>query len=81
MILYLQEEGGASSAPQRMAKAEKDAVPGVAIKGITITPKKTPTGIEDVTRDAEGTSKLLHNGQILILRGDKIYTVTGQLAR
>ena len=81
VILYLQEEGGASSAPQRMAKAEKDAVPGVAIKGITITPKKTPTGIEDVTRDAEGTSKLLHNGQILILRGDKIYTVTGQLAR
>lgn len=29
----------------------------------------------------ENASKILHNGQIFILRGDKIYTMTGQLVK
>ena len=40
-----------------------------------------PQGIEDIqTNDAEYT-KYLINGQLLILRGDKTYTVTGQEVR
>lgn len=35
------------------------------------------TDIQDIVRPTTAT-KLLHNGQILILRGDKTYTLTGQ---
>jgi hypothetical protein len=35
-------------------------------------------GIEDVLSDQVQSTKLLHNGQIFILRGDKTYTLQGQ---
>lgn len=41
---------------------------------------ETSTAIEDITEN-EGWSnahKVLHNNQVLILRGDKIYTIQGQ---
>ena len=38
-------------------------------------------GIEDVQSDQVQNTKILRDGQILILRGDKTYTVTGQEVR
>ena len=39
-------------------------------------------GIELIPATLDGTSrKLLHNGQIYILRGDKAYTITGQVVK
>ncbi|MBQ3998558.1 MAG: leucine-rich repeat protein [Paludibacteraceae bacterium] len=38
-------------------------------------------GVEDVSANFGGSRKLLRNGQILILRGDKTYTLTGQEIR
>lgn len=35
-----------------------------------------PTGLEE-TQNKDRSSKLLHNGQIFILRGDRTYTLTG----
>ena len=42
----------------------------------TATPKTE--GNEDVSIDQSSATKILRNGQIFILRGDKIYTLTGQ---
>jgi hypothetical protein len=39
---------------------------------------EAPQGVEEVQSDQLQSTKLLRNGQILILRGDKIYTVQGQ---
>ena len=44
-------------------------------------PEYNPEGIEDVNVNANGSSKILHEGQIYILRGEKVYTVTGQEVR
>lgn len=38
---------------------------------------QSPQGIEETNDDAKAT-KFMRDGQVLILRGDKIYTVTGQ---
>ena len=43
-----------------------------------------PTGIDNVSSSLQGGDRgrlILHNGQILILRGDKTYTLTGQKVR
>ena len=37
-----------------------------------------PQGLEDVQSDKVQCTKVLRNGQVLILRGDKMYTITGQ---
>ena len=42
--------------------------------------EEDPEGIEDVMT-TEKSSKILRNGQIYILRGEKVYTVTGQEVR
>lgn len=52
-------------------------------KYITVTieqcPVSNPTDIETINGDAKcPTNKILHDGQLYILRGDKIYTITGQ---
>lgn len=42
--------------------------------------KRDPQGLEPVSLEQKVTSrKLIKDGQLLILRGDKVYTVTGQL--
>ena len=46
-----------------------------------VNPGGNPEGIEDVFTDEHKASKILHNGQIFILRGEKVYTVTGQEVR
>ena len=47
--------------------------------------KDTPTGIEDIDASSlQGGDRgrlILHDGQLFILRGDKVYTVTGQTVR
>ena len=43
-----------------------------------VNPGGNPEGIEDVFTDEHKASKILHNGQIFILRGEKVYTVTGE---
>ena len=35
-------------------------------------------GIENIETNGDNTTKVLHNGQIYLLRGDKTYTLTGQ---
>lgn len=41
--------------------------------------ESTPTAItESPARQKEQISKIIHDGQILILRGNKVYTITGQ---
>ena len=46
-----------------------------------VNPGGNPVGIEDVFTDEHKASKILHNGQIYILRGEKVYTITGQEVR
>ena len=44
-----------------------------------IRPIASPTDVEQITNDElPATVKILHNGQIFILRGDKVYTLQGQ---
>ena len=43
-----------------------------------VNPGGNPEGIEDVFTDEHKASKILLNGQILILRGEKVYTLQGQ---
>ena len=43
-----------------------------------VNPGGNPEGIEDAFMDEQKASKILRNGQIFILRGEKVYTVTGQ---
>ena len=80
VILYLQEDK--SAVPARAVKAQKEATPGLAIKAIQITPKNTTTAIEtNRSLKTNEASKVLIDNQILILRGDKVYTLTGQEVR
>ena len=37
-----------------------------------------PTGIDQITNDQSSIRKFTKDGQLLIIRGDKVYTVTGQ---
>ena len=38
-------------------------------------------GIDDVQSDKVQSTKMLHNGMIYILRGEKVYTITGQIIK
>ena len=79
VILYLQADGEQSAAPARVAKAKKDAEPGLAIKSIKITPKDAPTGVEENFESSNPQIfKSIKEAQLLILRDGKTYTVTGQ---
>ena len=47
----------------------------------TTTGESVPTGIEEISSSLQGGDRgklILHNGQIFILRGEKIYTLQGQ---
>ena len=46
-----------------------------------VNPGGNPEGIEDVFTDEHKASKILHNGQIFILRGEKTYTIDGRHVR
>ena len=61
-----------------MGKAISDWAAGPQFE---ITIKGSGTGVENVQSDNVPCTKVLHDGQIYILRGDKIYTVTGQMVK
>ena len=46
-----------------------------------VNPGENPTGIEDIFIDEHKASKILRDGQIFILRGEKVYTLMGQEVR
>lgn len=46
-----------------------------------VNPGGNPEGIEDVFTDEHKASKILHNCQIFILRGEKVYTIDGRKVR
>ena len=50
--------------------------PVVMSRKITVKPKSTPTGCDNV-EDGNKAAKILRNGQILIIRDGKVYTVSG----
>ena len=52
--------------------------PIASYSGEFSTTGEVPTSVDQVPSDQVQSTKFLRNGQILILRGDKTYTVTGQ---
>ena len=46
-----------------------------------VNPGGNPEGIEDVFTDEHKASKILRNGQIFILRGEKVYNAQGALVK
>ena len=50
--------------------------------GLRISARKTPTGIDEAIVDAQGdTRKVLINNQVFIIRGEKVYSIDGQLVK
>lgn len=51
--------------------------------GLRISARKTPTGIDEAIVDGKEAValKVLINGQVFIIRGDKVYSIDGQLVR
>ena len=47
----------------------------------TTTGEDTPTGVEGIQPSEVSYRKLLRNGQIFILRGDKVYNAQGALVK
>ena len=50
-------------------------------KTVSFTTTGEPQGIEDVLSDQVQCTKVIKNGQIFILRGEKVYSLTGQEVR
>ena len=78
VVIYLASK---IHAPARMPAIQLDEEPvvGAYIKGIKITPNGVASGINALEQKPEGANmKRIENGQLLILRGDKTYTVMGQ---
>ena len=46
-----------------------------------VTVKDPATGVENVQSDNVQSTKVMINGQIFILRGDKMFDVTGKLVK
>ena len=79
VIVYLNQQGQAA-APARVRAAEQDE-PSVGgyVEAIKITPKASvPTDIGTLPQATDKVQKCIKAGQVLIIRGDKAYTVTGQ---
>ncbi len=52
---------------------------GAGVSGVEIVATGKPTGVEDIfVTPSDETRKILHNGTLFILRGNKTYTLTGQ---
>ena len=63
------------------AKDSQNAVLASYSSEFTTTGESVPTGIEEISSSLQGGDRgrlILHNGQIFILRGEKIYTLQGQ---
>ncbi len=77
IVFYMVEVPTGAGAPARRAKAEEDAV--ALITGINIEHEDLPTAIEAVQPAAtiSGSTKIFRDGQMLIIRDGKTYTVQG----
>ena len=67
----------AANAPGK-AKAPAAALSG---RSNVVDRRSMDQAIEDIQAGTEGVTKVLIDGQIFILRGEKIYTLTGQELR
>lgn len=79
VVVYLGTMPVPVPSPARISAIRLDGEPdaGMYIKNIKIVPSNTPTGIESQELKAN-SQKLIKDGQLIILRGEKTYTVTGQ---
>ena len=77
VIVYL--NGAPASAPGRIRKATQEGI-GVYIYNLKVTPKNSETGIEEI-RTEETSGKVLHNGQLYIIRDGKMYNAVGTQVR
>ena len=77
IVFYMVEVPTGAGAPARKAKAEDETVS--LIKGINIDHQDIITAVEPVIPAAtmSGSKKIMRNGQMLILRDGKTYTVQG----
>ena len=77
IVFYLVEVPTGAGAPARRAKADEEAV--ALITGINIEHEDLPTAIEAVQPAAtiSGSTKIFRDGQMLIIRDGKTYTVQG----
>ena len=77
IVFYMVEVPTGAGAPARKAKADEEAV--ALITGINIDHQDIVTAIEPVMPAAtmSGSTKIMRNGQMLILRDGKTYTVQG----
>ena len=72
--LKIPEGGYYDSSNKKLVNAK-----GAGVSGVEIVATGKPTGVEDiVVTPSDETRKILHNGTLFILRGDKTYTITGQ---
>ena len=63
------------------AKDANDQTVATYSGSFTTTSEGTATGVEDVQGNNVQCTKVVRNGQIFILRGEKVYTITGQEVR
>ena len=77
IVFYMVEVPTGAGAPARRAKADEEAV--ALITGINIDHQDIITAVEPVMPAAtmSGSTKIMRNGQMLILRDGKTYTVQG----
>ena len=81
VVIYLHAQSIAA-VPARIATRMEDAITaGAYIQAVKIVPADAPVGFEQVNTATEGTTKVLKNGQIYILRGEKSYSVDGAQIR
>ena len=65
-----------------LAPGELKVFTGTQVELPAVPDCYTQVPIENVWADQDiNAQKILRNGQILILRGDKVYTITGQMVK
>lgn len=81
VVIYLHAQS-ATSAPARIATRMEDAITaGAYIQAVKIVPADAPTAIEDVQSDNVQGTKVIRNGQLLIIRDGKTFNVLGVKAK
>ena len=77
VVIYL-TNASSTDAPDRMRALTNSEI-GAYIYAVKIIPSNAETGIDEILQYPNtNTQKLLMNGQLLILRDGKAYTITGQ---
>ena len=74
-------DSGTHYALTLQAKDDQEAVLASYSSEFTTTGHNAPQGLDEISSSLQGGDRgrlSLHDGQILILRGEKVYTVTGQ---